>query len=114
MSSRRSSQRDPRVINLAGKTSIAQLMALVRDASLVIANDSAAVHMAVGFNRPMVALFGPTDIRRVGPYRRDADVIQHIGPADRLDHKDTAHGRTLMERITTDEVVTRATRALAR
>lgn len=108
------SQRDPRVINLAGKTSIAQLMALVRDASLVIANDSAAVHMAVGFSRPMVALFGPTDIRRVGPYRRDADVIQHIGPADRLDHKDTAHGRTLMERITTDEVVTRATRALAR
>ena len=41
-------------------------------------------------------------------------MIQHIGPADRLDHIDTAHGRTLMERITTDEVMTRATRALAR
>jgi heptosyltransferase-1 len=107
-------QRDARVVNLAGRTSIAQLMALVRDASLVVANDSAAVHMAVGFDRPMVALFGPTDIRRVGPYRRDADVIQHVGPADRLNHKDASIGQSLMARITTDEVMSRATQALSR
>ena len=86
-------------------------MALVESSSLVIANDSAALHMAVGFDRPMVALYGPTRVDRVGPYGREADVIQHVTPSDRLDHKDGAAGRALMERIGVEEVVSRATAA---
>lgn len=93
-----------RLCNLVGQTSIAQLMAVIEASSLVVANDSAAVHMAVGFDRPMVALYGPTELDRVGPYSRDADVIQHEMAGARTSHKDEAAGRELMERITVDEV----------
>ncbi|GJM19135.1 MAG: lipopolysaccharide heptosyltransferase I [Phycisphaeraceae bacterium] len=93
----------PQVTDRVGSTSIAQLMALISRAKLVVANDSAALHMAVGFDRPTVALFGPTDVSRVGPYRREADVIQHVTPGDPIDHKTDANG-ALMARISVDEV----------
>jgi heptosyltransferase-1 len=92
--------------NLLGRTSIAQLMAVLARADLVVANDSAALHIAVGFGRPVVALFGPTRSHRVGPYPVAAHrVLQHVTPADSMVHKDEANGRRLMERITLEEVV---------
>lgn len=95
----------PPVIDLVGKTTVGRLMAIVSRAALVVASDSAALHMAVGFDRPLLGLFGPTDVARVGPYRRDADVIWHLQPGDILDHKNEPLGRILMERITADEVL---------
>ena len=63
-------------ISLAGRTSIGQTMAVIEKASLVVANDSAPMHMAVGYGRPLVGLFGPTDPAEVGPYGRDDAVIR--------------------------------------
>jgi ADP-heptose:LPS heptosyltransferase len=94
---------DPRVVDLVGKTRIGVLMAVIERARVVVANDSAALHMAVGFDRPTVALFGPTDVSRVGPYQREHDVIQHLESGDIIDHKKDAQVR-LMERITVQEV----------
>jgi heptosyltransferase-1 len=92
------------VTDRVGSTSISALMALISRAALVVANDSAAVHMAVGFDRPTVALYGPTDVARVGPYGREADVIQHREPGDTLDHKDDANA-AMMARIGLEEVL---------
>lgn len=47
---------EPRLRDAVGRTSIGTLMALVERAAIVVANDSAPVHMAVGFERPLVAL----------------------------------------------------------
>lgn len=99
--------RDRRVLDLIGRTSVGELMAVVERAAIVVANDSAALHMAVGFERPMVALYGPTSISRVGPYRRERDVIQHVEPGEVLDHKDEPAGREMMERISVEEVAER-------
>ncbi len=99
--------RDGRVIDLIGRTRVGELMAVIERASVVVANDSAAIHMAVGFERPMVALYGPTSIARVGPYRRDRDVIQHVTPDEALDHKNDRAGLAMMERISVDEVAER-------
>jgi heptosyltransferase-1 len=90
-----------------GKTSIGQLMATIRYSAMVIANDSAALHIAVGFDRPSIGLFGPTRVDRVGPYRREADVIQHVESGDDLDHKHAASGLALMKRISVEEVCLR-------
>ncbi len=103
-----------RVIDRVGSTSVGGLMALVQASSLVIANDSAALHMAVGFDRPLVALFGPTRVDLVGPYRRERDVVQHVTPTDRLNHKNAAAGRLLMDRITVAEVLAKAQGAVMR
>lgn len=96
--------RNPNVVDLLGSTTIARLIAVIERSALTIANDSAALHIAVALARPIVGLYGPTRVHRVGPYRRERDVIQHAGPDDRLDHKDERRGRELMERIGADEV----------
>ncbi len=97
----------PGVLDFVGKTPIAGLIALIDDAAAVLANDSAALHIGVAMDRPVVGLYGPTRVELAGPYRRPGDVIQHVGPADRMDYKDAVAGSRLMDRITTDEVIAR-------
>lgn len=94
---------DPRVVNLVGRTDVAQLMAVIAGAALVVANDSAVLHMGVGFDRPCVALFGPTRVELVGPYGRATDVIQHLRQGDVRDHKHP--DRSIIERISVAEVL---------
>jgi heptosyltransferase I len=108
----RSRHRDD-MIDLVGQTSIGVLMAVIERAKLVIANDSAALHMAVGMRRPIVALYGPTDVSRVGPYGHDDDVLQHVAQDESLDHKNEDNA-ALMDRISVDEVVSAAERRLSR
>ena len=49
-----------KALTLVGQTSLGELKALIRGAKLLIANDSAPVHIAASFNIPTVAIFGPT------------------------------------------------------
>jgi lipopolysaccharide heptosyltransferase II len=63
-------------LNLAGRTSLKQLIALLRHAAIVIANDSGPMHIASALSRPLVTLFGPTNPVRTGPYGRDDSVIR--------------------------------------
>lgn len=52
------------------------LMALLRNADCIVGGDTGPLHLAVALGTPAVALFGPTDPVRNGPYRVDdsADV----------------------------------------
>lgn len=95
--------RDARVIDLSGKTSVGELLALIERARLVVGSDSAAVHMAVGFDRPLVALFGPTKPELVGPYQRADSVVQVVRPGDNFNHKDTTLGQAMMARISVED-----------
>jgi heptosyltransferase-2 len=54
-------------LNLIGRTSVRQLMALLASVQLVITNDSGPMHVAAAFGRPIVALFGPTDHTTTSP-----------------------------------------------
>lgn len=62
--------------NLAGKTSLRQLVALLERAALVVANDSGPMHIAAALGRPLVTPFGPTDPARTGPYQRMETVLR--------------------------------------
>lgn len=95
---------DGRIVDLVGKTTVGGLMAVIEGSAIVIANDSAAMHMAVGFDRPLVGLFGPTRIDLVGPYGREADVLQARTPDEGVTHKRDAHA-SLMAEISVDRVV---------
>ncbi|HPD56808.1 MAG TPA: lipopolysaccharide heptosyltransferase II [Smithellaceae bacterium] len=55
-------------INLGGQTSLPELAALFRKAKMVITTDSGPMHLACAVGTPVVALFGPTDPARTGPY----------------------------------------------
>jgi len=65
----------PNRINLMGQTTVGQLMAVIETAELIVANDSAPLHLAVGLGRRCVGIFGPTDPARVGPYNYPAGVV---------------------------------------
>ncbi|MDW7995396.1 MAG: glycosyltransferase family 9 protein [Gemmatales bacterium] len=66
----------PQAFNLAGQTSISQLAALMSRATACLTNDSGPMHLAVALAKPLVALFGPTDPVRTGPYGRPQAVLQ--------------------------------------
>lgn len=93
----------PYITDRVGSTSISQLMAIISRAQLVVANDSAAIHMAVGFQRKLIALLGPTEPSLVGPYKHDQDVIRHALDSDDFHFRDQKSVE-MMDRITTDEV----------
>ncbi len=63
-------------LNLCGKTTLRQLVALLERADLVIANDSGPMHIAAALNRPLVTLFGPTNPIRTGPHGRPDSVVR--------------------------------------
>ncbi len=87
------------------ETTVGRMMALLSESRVLICNDSAPLHIAVGFDRPVVSLFGPTDPALVGPYRRDSSVIRptdaHLYEANYRKHNDDP---TLIAKITVDEV----------
>jgi lipopolysaccharide heptosyltransferase I len=60
-----------RFLNLTKRTSLLQLIELLRRADLVIANDSGPLHMAAALGRPTLALFGPTSPDRFGAFPPD-------------------------------------------
>ena len=58
----------PLLINLAGKTNLPQLVALIASAGGVVCGDSAAAYIAPAVQTPFVMLIGPTREDRTGPY----------------------------------------------
>jgi len=71
------------VLDLAGRTSLAETAALMTGCALVVANDSGPMHLAAALGVPVVALFGPTDPVRTGPYGRGHVVIEAPVPCVR-------------------------------
>jgi lipopolysaccharide heptosyltransferase I len=63
---------------LAPPTSIADLLALSREAALMVSGDTGPLHIAGAVGTPLVGLFGPTDPGRNGPWASgDRTVSRH-------------------------------------
>jgi heptosyltransferase-2 len=54
-------------LNLVGKTSVAELPAILATCRLFIGNDSGAMHVAGAVGLPVVGIFGPTDPAGTSP-----------------------------------------------
>jgi len=71
------SRADPaRCLNLCGLTSLPEMVECLRLCDLLITNDTGPMHVAAALGKPLVALFGPTEPRRTGPYGRLEDVLR--------------------------------------
>ena len=57
-----------RCLNLCGATTLPEMIEWLRRGELLITNDTGPMHAAAALGQPLVALFGPTEPRRTGPY----------------------------------------------
>ena len=60
------------VVDLVNRTSLSQLIWIIRRAACVVSVDSGPSHLAAAVGRPLIAIHTWSDPRRVGPYRDDA------------------------------------------
>lgn len=65
-----------RPLNLIGKTSVRQLMALLSQCRLMVTNDSGPMHVAAAFGVPIVALFGSTDHTTTSPLSSSCRIVR--------------------------------------
>ncbi len=69
-----------RCLDLTGRTTLPEMVEWTRLCELMVTNDTGPMHVAAALNKPVVALFGPTEPRRTGPYGRLDGVLQHDLP----------------------------------
>ncbi|SDF72801.1 lipopolysaccharide heptosyltransferase II [Sporolituus thermophilus] len=63
-------------VDLTGRITLKQLAHIIKRASAFVGGDTGPMHLAVAVGTPVVALFGPTDPRRNGPYYGSNIVLQ--------------------------------------
>ena len=72
---------DPaRCLDLTGRLSLPEMVEWIRLGELMISNDTGPMHIAAALRKPLVALFGPTEPRRTGPYGQLDRVLQRTLP----------------------------------
>lgn len=89
--------------------SISELIALTLRARLFIGGDTGPMHLAAALKIPVVAIFGPTDPARNGPYGTRSIILRN--PESPTSHARIAQPDQAMLEITVDAVVD-AARAL--
>lgn len=58
----------PDVINMIGATNLSEAICLLAAADAVVSNDSGILHIASALNRPLIAIYGPTDPNHAPPF----------------------------------------------
>jgi heptosyltransferase-1 len=70
------------------RCSLGELIALTRRATIFIGGDSGPMHLAAALGIPVVAIFGPTDPARNGPYETRSIVLRHTASVTSYTHHD--------------------------
>ncbi|MEB3286746.1 MAG: glycosyltransferase family 9 protein [Vampirovibrionales bacterium] len=74
---------NPRLHNLCDKLSLLETASLLQGASLVLGGDTGPLHLASCFDVPIIALFGPTSIKRTGALGPETKRL-HLLPDENL------------------------------
>lgn len=73
-------QMHTKAVDFTGQTTVGLLPSLLQKAVALVTNDSGPMHIAAAVGTPVVALFGPTDPVRTGPYGHGHTVLTHDVP----------------------------------
>ncbi len=94
--------------NLSGKTDINDLIALVSKSKFVICGNTGVMHIAVALKVPTVAIHGPTDPEKWGPWGKNHIVIKpkvSCAPCSYLGFEYGCKERKCLKGIAIEEVI---------
>jgi len=96
-------------LNMAGKTSLQELAALLGECKAIIANDSGGMHLATAVGTRVVAIFGITDPAKTGPLGEGHRIIAQEGVRRSRDiARDSREARKSLLAIGPDRVLAAA------
>jgi lipopolysaccharide heptosyltransferase I len=93
-----------RALSLAGKTTLPELVELMRTSRCVVTNDSGPMHIAAALDIPVVAIFGPTSPVKTGPYGKRHIILKSTRPCAPC-YKKRCDNVRCMQDITVDMVI---------
>lgn len=91
------------VYDLTGQLTLKELCAFLKTVKVFVANEAGPMHIATALNVPAVAILGPTDPLRTGPFKGNTKVVRHktaCGPC----RNRNCQSVICMQGITVDEV----------
>ena len=106
----------PGTSDLSGKTTAADLAALIRRAEVAVTNDSGSMHVAASLDKPMVSVFGPTNPVHIGPYERPESVVRVDLPCSPCNYRRLSQcpfDHACMKQVTSAMVVERVRKILS-
>ena len=106
----------PGTCDLSGKTTPADLAALIRRAEVAVTNDSGSMHVAASLGKPMVSVFGPTNPVHIGPYERPESVVRVDLPCSPCNYRRLSQcpfDHACMKQVTSAMVVERVRKILS-
>ena len=106
----------PGACDLSGKTTPAELAALIRRAEVAVTNDSGSMHVAASLGNPMVSIFGPTNPVHIGPYQRPESVVRLDLPCSPCNYRRLSQcpfDHACMKQVTPAMVVERVRKIVA-
>jgi heptosyltransferase-2 len=92
-------------INLTGKTSLAEVVAMLSLADILVTNDTGPAHIAAALGRPTLVIFGPTNPLTTRPYSETAEIIRHPPDCAPCMLRDCPIDHRCMTAITVEEVL---------
>lgn len=99
-------------VNLAGKTGVRELMALIKRCNFFVTNDSGPMHIAAACGVPLTAIFGPTDHTGTSPCSNRAVVVRTAVDCSPCKLRECPTDHRCMTAVTAEEVVAASVRLL--
>jgi heptosyltransferase-2 len=96
---------DGTALNVAGKTTVRELMALIKRCNFFITNDSGPMHIAAAFGVPLAAIFGPTDHTATSPWNSNSVVVRKDVGCSPCKLRECPTDHRCMTAVTVDDVV---------
>ncbi len=104
-----------RPVSLAGRTTLLQFAATLKQCTLLVSNDNGPMHMAAAQGVPVVALFGPSDPSIWGPRGGKVEVLYKGLDCRQCFHPTCERGEAnCMKQISVNEVYTAARRFISK
>jgi heptosyltransferase-2 len=97
-----------RPVNLAGRTTVRELLALLSLCGFLVTNDSGPMHIAAALGVPLAAIFGPTDWRTTSPWTPRARIVRIGVDCSPCMRRECDRGHECMLGVTADMVIAAA------